>query len=243
VQSTVSSVPETFSAVPNALTSLAAPAAVDPPLSPLDLINLLGSLSSIFVDSPLSTAGLAVDSTALPYDVVGALTGFHTDDIVSGWAGVQSWPGTAPVPPTPFPVINNLAGETAIYAGLGEANKVGALSVPAGWTAEAPAIRPAAIGLPTTSVGAAADAALTVGTGSPLGDMAVGATASQALSSALGTGRRQRAKATTGETESLERGGVVKGITAELRELAELRDSGVLTNEEFLQLKRRILGR
>jgi hypothetical protein len=73
--------------------------------------------------------------------------------------------------------------------------------------------------------------------------MAVGATASRALSGALGTGRRERAKAPTGETESLERGGVVKGIAAELRELAELRDSGVLTDEEFLELKRRLLGR
>jgi PPE-repeat protein len=244
VQSTVSSVPQTFSAVPNALTSLAAPAAADPPLSPLDAINLLGSLSSIFVDSPVGSAGLAVDSTALPYDVVGALTGFHTDDIVSGWAGSQSWPGTAPVPPSPFPVITNLAGGTTVSAGLGGANKIGALSVPADWTAQAPAIRPAALPLPATSVGAAADAALTVGTGSPLGDMAVGATASRALSSALGTGRRERAKATTtGETESLERGGVVKGIAAELRELADLRESGVLTDEEFLELKRRLLGR
>jgi PPE-repeat protein len=243
VQSTVSSVPQTFSAVPNALTALATPAAADPPLSPLDVINLLGSLSAIFVDSPVGSAGLAVDSTALPYDVVGALTGFHTDDIVSGWAGIQSWPGTAPVPPTAFPVITNLAGGTTLSAGLGGANKVGALSVPAGWTAEAPAIRPAALGLPTTSAGAAPEAALTIGTGSPLGDMAVGATASQALSGALGTGRRERAKATTGGTESLERGGVVKGIAAELRELAELRDSGVLTDEEFLELKRRLLGR
>jgi hypothetical protein len=243
VQSTVSSVPQTFSAVPNALTSLAAPAAADPPLSPLDVINLLGSLSGIFVDAPVGSAGLAVDSTALPYDVVGALTGFHTDDIVSGWAGIQSWPGTAPVPPTPFPVITNLAGGTTLSAGLGGANKVGALSVPAGWTAEAPAIRPAALGLPTTSTGAAPEAASTIGTGSPLGDMAVGATASQALSGALGTGRRERAKAISGGTESLERGGVVKGIAAELRELAELRDSGVLTDEEFPELKRRLLGR
>jgi hypothetical protein len=35
----------------------------------------------------------------------------------------------------------------------------------------------------------------------------------------------------------------VKGIAAELRELAELRESGVLTDEEFLELKRRLLGR
>jgi len=233
VQSTVSSVQQTFSAVPNTLQSLAtaAPAAAaDPP----DPLATLSDLITIFLDAPGSLAGLGVDTPfsifSYPPDVGSYYIGQHTDDTVSGWAGIQSWPGTGPAPPTPFPVINNLAGGT-VSAGLGEANKIGALSVPAGWTAEAPAIRPAALGLPTTSVGAAPDAALTVGTGSPLGDMAVGATASRALSSALGTGRRERAKATTtGETESLERGGVVKGIAAELRELAELRDSGVLTN-------------
>jgi hypothetical protein len=41
-----------------------------------------------------------------------------------------------------------------------------------------------------------------------------------------------------------DRGGVVKGVAAEvLRELAELRDSEVPTDEEFLELKRRLLGR
>jgi len=33
------------------------------------------------------------------------------------------------------------------------------------------------------------------------------------------------------------------GIAAELRELAELRDSGILTDEEFSEQKRRLLGR
>ncbi|OMC46933.1 hypothetical protein A5745_11105 [Mycobacterium sp. IS-2888] len=239
VQSTVSS----LAAVPNALTGLAAPAAADPP-SLLTLINLLGSLSSIFVDPEIGAAGLTVGTVALPFDTVSALTGTHTDEIVSGWAGIQPWPGNAPVPPTPFPVITNLAGGTTASASLGGANKIGALSVPAGWTAEAaPAVRPAALGLPTASAGAAPNAALTIGTGSPLGDMAVGATASRALSGALGTGRREGARTPASGTESLERGGVVKGIAAELRELAELRDSGVLTEEEFLELKRRLLGR
>jgi PPE-repeat protein len=245
VQSTVSSVQQTFSAVPNALTSLAAPAAaaVDPP----DPLDTLSDLLSIFLDAPANLLGLGVDTPfsifGYPPDLASYYVGLHTDDIASGWAGIQAWPGVGPAPPTPFPVINNLAGGT-LTAGLGEANKVGALSVPSGWTTAAPAIRPAALALPATSADAAADAALTVGTGSPLGDMAVGATASRALSSALGTGRRERVKATTGDGEaSLERGGVVKGIAAELRELAELRDSGVLTNDEFLELKRRLLGR
>ena len=32
------------------------------------------------------------------------------------------------------------------------------------------------------------------------------------------------------------------GLAAELRELAELRDSGILTNDEFSRQKRRLLG-
>ena len=91
---------QALSAVPSALSSAATPAQA---LSPLELINLLGSLSGIFVDPEVSAAGLGVDSTlgitALPYDVGGFYTGLHTDDIVSGWAGIEPWPGTGPVPP------------------------------------------------------------------------------------------------------------------------------------------------
>jgi PPE-repeat protein len=246
VQSTVSSVQQTFSAVPNTLQSLAtaAPAAaVDPP-NPLDTLS---DLLSIFLDAPANAAGLGVDTPfsifSYPPDLASYLVGLHTDDITSGWAGIQDWPGVGPAPPTPFPVTNNFAGGT-LTAGLGEANKVGALSVPSGWTMAAPAIRPAALALPATSADAAADAALTVGTGSPLGDMAVGATASRALSSALGTGRRERVKATTGDGEvPLEKSAAVKGIVSDLEKLAELRGAGVLTDEEFLELKRRLLGR
>jgi hypothetical protein len=38
-------------------------------------------------------------------------------------------------------------------------------------------------------------------------------------------------------------GGPVTGIAAELRELAELRDAEVLTDEEFSELKQRVLAR
>lgn len=37
--------------------------------------------------------------------------------------------------------------------------------------------------------------------------------------------------------------GPAKGIAAELRELAELRDSGILTEDEFAEQKRKLLGR
>ena len=58
-KSAMSQAQQAFSAVPSALSSAAAPAQA---LSPLDLINLLGSLSGILVDPELSAAGLVVDS-------------------------------------------------------------------------------------------------------------------------------------------------------------------------------------
>ena len=171
---------QAFSAVPSALSSAAAPAQA---LSPLDLINLLGSLSGILVDPELSAAGLVVDSTALPYDVVGALTGFHTDDIVSGWAGIQSWPGMAAVPPTPFPVITNL--NSPVSAGMGTANVVGKMSVPTAWAMAAPEIRPLAVVLPAAGVAAAETGA---SAGSVFSQMALAGMAGRALAGSTGAG-------------------------------------------------------
>jgi PPE-repeat protein len=254
VQSTVSSAQQALSAVPNALTGLAAPAAASP-LSPLDLLNLLSDLSGLLVDPELGAAGLGVDSTALPYDVVGALTGFHTDDIVSGWAGIQTWPGTAPVSPTPFPVITSLG--SPVSAGLGEANTVGALSVPRGWAAAAPAIRPAALALPATSVGAAAETSAG-SAGSLFSQMALASMAGRAMAGtggagSGGAGRRERigeqvrvttpepAEPPPSEPSQNSAGGPITSIATELRELASLRDAGILTDEEFTEQKQRLL--
>ncbi len=153
VQRTVSSVQQTFSTVPNTLQSLAtvAPAAAaDPP----DPLSTLSDLLSIFLDAPGNLAGLGVDTPfsifSYPPDLASYLIGLHTDDILSGWAGIQAWPEEGPAAPTPFPVITNL-GASTVSAGLGEANTVGALSVPPGWAAAAPQIRPLAVALPATS--------------------------------------------------------------------------------------------
>jgi len=245
VQSTVLSTPQ---AVPAALTSLAGTPAQPTPAS---ILALLSNLSGVFVDPEISTAGLAVDSTALPYDVVGALTGFHTDDIVSGWAGIQSWPGLEPVPPSPFPVITNLAGGSAVSAGLAEAKTVGALSVPPTWTAETTMIRPLAVALPATT--AAAEAS-TGSMGSLFSQMAVAGMAGRAMAGTGGAGggpgRRERIGApTTGaktkdtaEPPESPAGGPLVSIAAELRELASLRDAGILTDEEFTEQKKRLLA-
>lgn len=259
-------VQQSFSAVPNMLSSAAlSPAAVDP-ASATDVLGLGSDLVTFFLDAPASVAGLSIDTPgtliALPFDIAGTLTGFHTDDIVSGWAGVQSWPGTGAVPPSPFPVITNPAGGfgTTVSAGMAEANTVGGLSVPPGWAAAAPAIRPAALVLPTTSAGAAAEAAAAAaptGTGSLFGEMAVASMAGRAMAGTGGALGRERARA--GEIEKATReapkepktepapppavaaGGPITSIAAELRELASLRDAGILTQQEFEEQKRRLL--
>jgi PPE-repeat protein len=245
VQSALSSTQQAISATPNALTNLATP--LDFGFGGRDLLGLAADLSAVFVDPEVGGAGLAAAVVALPFDVSGALTGIHTDDIVSGWAGIQSWPGSAPVPPTPFPVITNLAGGSVATAGLGEANMVGGLSVPPTWTAAAPAIRPAALALPATTVGAAAQAS-SGSSGNLLGSMAAASMAGRAMAGTGGVGRAERVRAATQKGKpdgaaapQVPAGGPITSIAAELRELASLRDAGIITEDEFVEQKQRLL--
>jgi hypothetical protein len=254
-QNVVASAQQALAAVPAALSSLASAGPTAAAASPLTLLDLASDLIAIFADLPASLTGLGIDApvslTSLPFDVVGALTGFHTDDIVSGWAGVQPWPGEAPVPPTQFPVITNLG--SPVSAGLGEANTIGKLSVPTGWAEAAPAMRSLALPSPATSVGAAAGISAG-GTGSLYGEMAAAGMAGRAMAGTGGAGAprpRERVGAPTGtpgepphpgELPQVPAGGPITSIAAELRELASLRDSGILTEEEFTEQKRRLLA-
>jgi hypothetical protein len=126
------------------------------------------------------------------------------------------------------------------------------LSVPPGWTAAAPAIRLAAVALPVTSVGAAPE----VFAGSPgslFGEMALASMAGRAIGCTVSPGTREHIGATTRAYPTpspRSPGGPMTGITAEIREFAELlgklgvlRDSGLLTDEEFNEQKHRLLAR
>jgi PPE-repeat protein len=278
VQSTVSSIQQAFSAVPNALTS-AATSAQSTPLDTLDLISDLVSiffdlpadLASIFVSVPLGTLGIV----SLPFDIGGYGTGIHTDDIVSGWAGVQSWPdtGPAPVKPFPAPLLNLRAGTLpppSLSAGLGEANTIGALSVPPTWTVATPAVRPISYtlpALPATTASATAGGPAEGGSGTTLSEMALAGMAGRAMAGTVGTGvsrgagktpkganaaaRPGEAAAASGSKATGNKGevsqdkprAVVTGVAAELREFAKLRDEGILTDEEYTEQKNRLLGR
>jgi PPE-repeat protein len=210
VQSTVASVQQAFSAVPNALSSAAAPAQST---SLTDLLDLLSDLISIFLDFPSDVATFLFDIPAgtvgivsLPLDVVGAGTGLHTDEIISGWEGKEPWPGTDAAPVKPFPAyLQNLPVGTvpapSVAAGLGESNTVGALSVPPTWTVATPAVKPIAVTLPMlpeTAVTATA-AAAEGGSGTTLSEMALAGMAGRAMAGTVGTGvGRSGAKAAKG---------------------------------------------
>jgi PPE-repeat protein len=244
---------QTLAAVPHALTNLASPLAAADPLSALDTLNLLADLSGIFVDPELSAAGLGADSTlgitALPYDVGGYYTGVHTDDIVSGWGGVQPWPGNAPAPPTSFPVLNNPA--STVTGGFNQANSIGRLSVPPGWASAAPALRAMTSALPAATVSAAAQATGS-SAGSLFSQMALASMAGRAMAGTTGGGgggrqerigvaARKSKDTPPAEVPQTPTGGPITSIAAELRELASLRDAGILTQEEFTQQKQRLL--
>jgi PPE-repeat protein len=202
VQSTVSSIQQAFSAVPNALQSLAPAAAA--PAQASDPLSTLSNLISVFLDAPAAIATFLADIplgtlgvVSLPLDVIGAGTGLHTDDIVSGWAGEQAWPATGDRPPTAFPAKITgpiaLSATPTMSAGLGEAKTVGALSVPPTWTVATPAVRPIAVTLPalpeTGAVPAVATAEIVeAGSGSTFAEMAVAGMAGRAIAGTLGTG-------------------------------------------------------
>ena len=210
---------------------------------------------------------------ALPLDIIGAGTGLHTDKIVSGWDGEEPWPDTGEQPPTAFPArITGPIGPsaaTALSAGLGEANTVGALSVPPTWAVSTPAVRPISYtlpALPESGAGAVAAVAAEASSGSTLSEMALAGMAGRAMAGTVGTGVSRTGKASKGARAAARAPGaaaaggsaatgdkdeapedkpraVVTGVAAELREFAKLRDEGILTDEEYTEQKNRLLGR
>lgn len=149
------------------------------------------------------------------------------------------------------------ASAATASATVGQAASLGALSIPQAWTAAAPAamsaatpaamsavpaaaIRPLAM-MSSEPVAAAGSAAAAGGSEIPYAEMALSGMAGRAMAGTTGLSRRGRA-GPAGSPPAAPQGGPVTGIAAELRELADLRDAGILTEEEFTEQKRRLLG-
>ena len=256
-QSMLSQLEAAFSAVPNALSNLNS-ADVFGSLTPLDLLDLGADLVAFGVDAPLSPLAIV----SLPLDMLGAQTGVHTDNIIEGWAET-GLPGVAGAFSTPLPA----ATPGTVSAALGEADTMGALSVPPTWMAATPAVRPIALALPGVSVGVGVDQqALTGSMESAFSNMTLANAAGRAVSDTLGARARApgtaapaKPRVVAGEgikapTQDQTPAGedaepqseprtVVTGVAAEIRDFAMLRDEGLISDEEFGEQRNRLLGR
>jgi PPE-repeat protein len=270
VQSAISTAQQAFSAVPNALQGLAASDSAATGSAATDPLSTLANLISIFVSLPSNLAFLgavipqdiAAGPVDLPYSMWSALSGKHTDDIISGWNGQQSFiqGDHAPAPIAEFPATLTGPGSSAAStasAGLGEANMVGGLSVPSNWTVGAPEVKPTAFTTPLTTANAAAAPAAEAGAANTFNQMGIGGMAGQAMVGPPTAGDgpdsgkpvtharltpRVTGAASDGEPEATPAPRtVVTGVAAAIRDIAKQRDRGYLTEEEYKEQKKRLL--
>ncbi len=156
------------------------------------------------------------------------------------------------------------ANSVSMSATRGEAISAGKLSVPINWAANAPEIKTLSYTTPLAGPGVGgAPAASLAGAGSAFSQMALAGMGGSALAGSVSRSRGgadtadttakvqlpQRAAAgsaadpQTGDGGEGGPGPTTMGIAAEIREFAELRDRGLITNDEYNEQKMRLLGR
>jgi PPE-repeat protein len=244
-----------INAVPQALQAMAQPL---PSMS-----STTGNGAALAIGSNAGAQGLALDLGGLGLDAFGLAGpeggGFAIEVAGTGveLAGVGGLPASggfvalgslgglgSSAGLVAFGPSAGIAGAGPVLVSAGQAASVGGLSVPPSWTMAAPALRTVAAALPSAHVSLATEV-LTGPSGNGFADMALAGMAGRALGSTASLARREQGGATTGKRIELPQrstAGLVTGIAAELRELAALRDSGILTDEEFTEQKRRLLG-
>jgi PPE-repeat protein len=231
IASSTSAIPQTLQGLGSSTTGLSGLAA-----SPEMGVALTGLGADLFGSFIIDSAGsFGIDSAG----------SFGIDMIGVGELGAElgaPFGGLA----TPFASTIPISAATPVAASLGQAASVGSLSVPSAWTSAAPALRTAATSLPITMAPTAVTETVTTSAGTRLGDMALAGAAGRALAGSGGLGRRDRAgPAPRQRIQAPQRssGNPVADIAAGIRELGELRDSGLITEEEFTQQKRRLFDR
>lgn len=149
-------------------------------------------------------------------------------------------------------------GATAVSAEMGDASSLGRLSVPQGWTTAAPELRLAALESPMASPVPASAAGML--SDMPLfgqaplmalpGRDASGARGFRVADQRIAPGRQERVGAaglvgtsrSNSDDQAPGAAAQMREITDVLGKLAELRDSGALTDQEFNEQKQRLLG-
>jgi PPE-repeat protein len=246
-QDILARIAQAFSGVPARLQSLAVPGDSTSSTGSLDVLS---DLISIFLGTPSDVVGLGGSlplgilggPVDLPFNIIGTGTGFHTDDIVSGWGGEESRPGPGETPGEP----------PTVSAGVGSSDRVGALAVPSAWTNAAPEIRPLALACPVTDIDPVAP--LEADSSATLSDLGLAGMTGRAMAGPSSSGAvaastdvrvppRAGRPAVVGDASNVQPRIVVTGVAARIRELAKLRDEGRLTEADYTELKNRLLGR
>jgi PPE-repeat protein len=202
--------------------------------------------------TPLNTVGLFTDLSYDDSELRDEALASKEEDIESMLVALGAPKVAAPSTSAGLAMALGPAEVPSVTAGLGQAPTVGRLSVPQAWTVAAPEIRLAAVTLPSTSLGAAPEV-MAASPGSLFSEMTLANMASRAISGTTTRGCQER-------TGSISRSRPVSTptspsghgttIAADIREFAEalvtlgdLRDSGLLTDEEFNDQKGRLLAR
>jgi hypothetical protein len=138
---------------------------------------------------------------------------------------------------------------------MADAEALGGLSVPSGWTVAAPEVKPAAFTTPLTTTNAAAAPAAEAGAANTVNQMGIGGMAGQAMAGPPAAGDTQESgkpvtharltprvtgAASDGEATPAPRT-VVTGVAAAIRDIAKQRDRGYLSEEEYTAQKKRLL--
>lgn len=251
------------SAISQALQGLTTPgaAAAAPGAS-----SMLSSIAPAAAAEPALTASyLALASSLFGTFVIDNAGTFGVD--VAGTFGIDLI-GVGEIESELVPEMDMFDTMAPMAAGLGEASSISGLSVPQAWTMAAPpVIQQAGTALSAAAVVPAVAAGATA---LPLAAMAAAGLAGRATAGAGRGGGRVRAAAGTATRQRPATkqpaapgpasrqpeaqpeqpqppvrplNGPITRISGELRELADLRDAGILTDEEFAQEKRRLLGR
>ena len=266
VQSTVAQ--QAFSAVPNALQGLATSQSAATGSAATDPLALLSNLITLFVSLPSDLTFFAAvipqDITAgpvdIPFSIVDSETGQHTDVIISDWNGDDPTIRRGGLPSYDFPatILNpSPNAASAISAGMADAEALGGLSVPSGWTVAAPEVKPTAFTTPLTTTNVAAAPAAEAGAANTVNQMGIGGMAGQAIAGPPASGAAEEngkpvthARLTPRVTGTVSDGEpeaapaprtVVTGVAAAIRDIAKQRDRGYLTDQEYKEQKKRLL--
>ena len=217
----------------------------------IDIVLFLPGLAQAGL-TPLNTTGLFTDLSYDDSELRDEALASKEEDIENMLVALGAPKVAAPSTSAGLAMALGPAEVPSVTAGLGQAPTVGRLSVPQAWTVAAPEIRLAAVTLPSTSLGAAPEV-MAASPGSLFSEMTLANMASRAISGTTTRGCQER-------TGSISRSRPVSTPTspsghgttmaADIREFAEalvtlgdLRDSGLLTDEEFNDQKGRLLAR